>query len=65
MLQIPKNIKFSNYYKIMNISSVILVCLSVLVLFFKGLNFGVDFKGGKLIELRHENSKINISEILT
>ena len=63
MLQIPKNIKFSNYYKIMNISSVILVCLSVLVLFFKGLNFGVDFKGGTLIELRPEHSKINISEI--
>ena len=63
MFQIPKNIKFSNYYKIMNISSVILICLSVLVLFFKGLNFGVDFKGGTLIELRPEHSKINISEI--
>ena len=63
MFQIPKNIKFSNYYKIMNISSIILVCLSVLVLFIKGLNFGVDFKGGTLIELRPENSKINISEI--
>jgi len=32
-------------------------------LIFKGLNFGVDFKGGTLIELRVENKSMKISEI--
>ena len=30
---------------------------------FKGLNYGVDFKGGTLIELRVQDSSINISDI--
>ncbi len=30
---------------------------------FKGLNYGIDFKGGTLIELRADNKNINISEI--
>jgi preprotein translocase subunit SecF len=30
------------------------------LLFFKGLNFGVDFKGGTLIELRANDKKINV-----
>ena len=41
----------------------ILILLSILVLIFKGLNLGVDFKGGTLIEIRTENEKTNISEI--
>ncbi|SVC08489.1 uncharacterized protein METZ01_LOCUS261343, partial [marine metagenome] len=47
----------------MNIFSSILIFLSILVLLFKGLNLGVDFKGGTLIEVRTENAKIDISEI--
>ena len=47
----------------MNVFSIALVCLSILFLFFKGLNLGVDFKGGTLIELRTENSIIKISDI--
>jgi|TARA_B110001450_G_scaffold208803_1_gene199576 preprotein translocase SecF subunit len=35
--------------------------VSILLLFFKGLNFGVDFKGGTLIELRTTDKQINIS----
>ena len=61
--EISKDIKFSNYYKKMNIFSSILIFLSILVLLFKGLNLGVDFKGGTLIEVRTENSKKDISEI--
>ena len=30
---------------------------------FKGLNFGIDFKGGTLIELRSTDSKINVSSL--
>ena len=58
-----KEIKFTNFYKKLNILSLILIILSVFVLLFKGLNFGVDFKGGTLIEIRTENSKISIAEI--
>ena len=63
IFKISRDIKFSNYYKKMNIISSILICLSVLILLIKGLNLGVDFKGGTLIEVRTENIKTNISEI--
>ena len=63
ILNIPKDIKFSNYYKRLNFISLFLVILSILVLLFKGLNLGVDFKGGTLIEIRTENSNVNIAEI--
>ena len=36
--------------------SIILFTLSILLVFFKGLNYGIDFKGGTLIELRTEKS---------
>ena len=36
---------------------------SIILLLFKGLNYGVDFKGGTLIELRTENPIITIAEI--
>ena len=58
-----KEIKFSNFYKKLNIISLILVILSLVVILIKGLNLGVDFKGGTLIELRIDNSAVNISEI--
>ena len=63
MFTISKDIKFTKFYKKMNIFSFILICLSILVLFIKGLNLGVDFKGGTLIEIRTENVEIDISEI--
>ena len=63
ILNIPKDIIFSNYYKRLNLLSLSLIILSILVLFFKGLNLGVDFKGGTLIEIRTENSNVNIGEI--
>ena len=58
-----KEIKFSNFYKKLNIISLILVILSLVIILIKGLNLGVDFKGGTLIELRIDNSAVNISEI--
>ena len=59
----PKNIKFSHFYLKFNVLSLIFIFLSIFVLLFKGLNLGVDFKGGTLIEVRVENSNIYISEI--
>jgi len=37
--------------------------VSILLLFFKGLNFGVDFKGGTLIELRSNDKNINVTSL--
>ena len=63
IFKISKEIKFSYFYKKLNILSLIFIVLSVFVLLFKGLNLGVDFKGGTLIEVRTENSKTDIAEI--
>mgnify|MGYP001263905012 FL=1 len=56
-------IPFNNFYKIFNVISISLIILSILLLLFKGLNYGVDFKGGTLIELRTTDSNISISEL--
>ena len=56
-------IPFNKYYNSFNILSIFLVVVSLLLLLFKGLNFGIDFKGGTLIELRSTDSKINISSL--
>jgi len=63
ILALPKDIKFSNFYKRFNFISLSLIILSIVFLIFKGLNFGVDFKGGTLIEIRTDNEQIQISEI--
>ena len=63
IFKISKDIKFSYFYRKSNILSLIFIIFSIIVLIFKGLNLGVDFKGGTLIELRTENSIINIAEI--
>ncbi len=47
-----KNINFVSNFKKANIISIFLFILSLLFIFFKGLNYGIDFKGGTLIELR-------------
>ena len=49
---IKNKIQFNKYYKFFNLLSSVLVVISLCLLIFKGLNFGVDFKGGTLIELR-------------
>jgi len=56
-------INFSKFFNVANIFSVLVVLASILFLFFKGLNYGVDFKGGTLLEIRIENKNIQIQEI--
>ena len=56
-------IGFNKYYNKFNILSLFLVTISLILLIFKGLNFGIDFKGGTLIELRSADTKINVSSI--
>ena len=56
-------IAFNRYYNKFNILSISLVIISLFFLVFKGLNFGIDFKGGTLIELRSTDNKINVSSL--
>ena len=63
MIILESKINFYKYFKIFNIISILLVFFSVIILLFKGLNYGVDFKGGTLIELRVQDQTISISNI--
>ena len=47
-----KNIDFSSKFKFANVFSIAMFLLSIIFILFKGLNYGIDFKGGTLIELR-------------
>ena len=58
-----KNINFNKFYKLFNILSFCLILISLLLLIFKGLNYGVDFKGGTLIEIRSLDKALNISDL--
>ena len=57
------NLNFVNYFRKFNILSLILVLISLIFITFKGLNYGIDFKGGTLIEIRLENKDIKVSNI--
>jgi|TARA_B110000444_G_scaffold241106_1_gene257140 preprotein translocase subunit SecF len=56
-------IRFNKFYTQFNILSFVLIIISLLLLVFKGLNFGIDFKGGTLIELRSTDTKVNVSSL--
>ena len=56
-------INFSKFFNVANIFSLFAVIVSILFLFFKGLNYGVDFKGGTLLEIRIDNKNIQIQDI--
>ena len=57
-----KNINFVSKFKNANFISIIMFSLSIFFILFKGLNYGIDFKGGTLIELRTETS-VNATSI--
>ena len=63
MIELKPEINFNKHFKIFNIISIVLIILSVFFLLFRGLNYGVDFKGGTLIELRVQDQTIDISSI--
>ena len=60
---IDKDINFIQFFKLANIFSLIIFLLSIIFIIFKGLNYGIDFKGGTLIELRVDKNTTNISDI--
>ena len=56
-LHIIRNIKY--YLSV----SIVLVVLSIVVFFTKGLNYGIDFTGGNLFQLKYNDKKITLTEI--
>ena len=54
---------FNKYYNLSNIISLTLFIISIFFLLFKGLNYGVDFKGGTLIEIRLDTSDHSVSKV--
>ena len=56
-----RNIDFSSKFKIANILSLSIFIVSVLFILFKGLNYGIDFKGGTLVAVNYtEAMDINV-----
>ncbi|MDA9623683.1 protein translocase subunit SecF [Pelagibacteraceae bacterium] len=58
-----KNFNFSSLFKKANLLSILIFAFSILCIFFKGLNYGIDFKGGTLIELRVIDNNVTTSDI--
>ena len=56
-------INFNKFYKLFNLVSLSIVIISILLLFFKGLNFGVDFKGGTLTKTGSKYKSINVTSL--
>ena len=50
------NIPFMSYRSYATIGSLVLLLISVGSLSFKGLNLGLDFSGGTLIEVSYEEA---------
>ena len=63
IFHISKTFNFSQHYKKFNILSIFLIFFSISTLLYNGLNLGVDFKGGTLIEIRTEDTQTDISKI--
>ena len=57
------NYEFNKYNKVFNYISILISIISIVFLLFKGLNFGVDFKGGTLIEIRIDNINVKTQDV--
>ena len=66
IIPVEPNVNFLGLRKFFLILSIAAIIISLGVLFFKGLNLGIDFKGGTLIEVSTKNTSISeLREILS
>ncbi|MDD3538967.1 MAG: protein translocase subunit SecF [Atribacterota bacterium] len=57
------NIKFIARRKNFYLISVIIILIGLISLLFQGFNFGIDFAGGTLIQLKFEQEEVTVAEI--
>ena len=62
-MSFSKKFNFVAGFKIANLFSLALFLSAIILVFFKGLYLGIDFKGGTLIVLRVDPKSVNISQI--
>ena len=66
IIPVEPNVNFLGFRKSFLIFSIVAIIISLGVLIFKGLNLGIDFKGGTLIEVSTKNTSISeLREILS
>ena len=65
LIQLPveTSIPFMRYRKVAAFGSLIASIASVLLFMLVGLNFGIDFRGGTLVELRFETGPVDVGSV--
>ena len=58
-------IDFFKYRKISYIASSVFIIITILLIFFKGLNLGIDFKGGFNVEVRSDLNNQDLNSIFS
>ena len=58
-------IDFFKYRKISYIVSSVFIIITILLIFFKGLNLGIDFKGGFNVEVRSDLNNQDLNSIFS